>query len=501
VKEVAASLAILSLTLGALPLLRRQSARPAAVILLFAKYLGTALAPHASLAGALGAALGLAYGSAPAIVAGAVGALLAADYVRRVTASHDGFERAFGASWRRLISAEREQRMLRRRWSWRVPSAPQPRWRRNLAFSTISGTDRTLLCDVWEPPEDVEPSGTAIVYLHGSAWYLLDKDVLTRPFFRHLAAQGHVIMDVAYRLCPEVDVVAMVGDAWRAVAWMKANAAEFGVNPQRVVLMGASAGAHIALLAAYGTNHRRFTPDDLLGVDTTVMAVVSYYGVADLRVYDAYMAALLADGLQQRSTAARRHSPGTLRNSITRLLLARALTAEQLPPPPPHSQMMRELVGGQQDEVPEMYDLASPILHVSAASPPTLLFHGVHDSLVPVAPARCLHHALVQAGVPVVYLEFPRTEHGFDLLYPPLLGPAGQAALYDLERFLACLESRARERDGVSESAGSGRASDLRFSVTQEPCCAKPARRVAGACAGRGSLGGVLASVQVALPV
>lgn len=56
------------------------------------------------------------------------------------------------------------------------------------------------------------------MYLHGSAWYLLDKDYGTRPFSRHLAAQGHVIMDVAYRLCPEVDIYEMVGDVKRAVA-------------------------------------------------------------------------------------------------------------------------------------------------------------------------------------------------------------------------------------------------------------------------------------------
>jgi dipeptidyl aminopeptidase/acylaminoacyl peptidase len=103
--------------------------------------------------------------------------------------------------------------------------------------------------------------------------------------------------------------------------------------------------------------------------------------------------------------------------------------------------MMRNLVGGRQDEVPEMYDLASPIHHVSASSPPTLLFHGEHDSLVPVAPTRRLYNALAASRVPVVYVLFPLTEHGFDLLYPPLLGPAAQAALYDVERFIACVAS------------------------------------------------------------
>jgi dipeptidyl aminopeptidase/acylaminoacyl peptidase len=85
-----------------------------------------------------------------------------------------------------------------------------------------------------------------------------------------------------------------------------------------------------------------------------------------------------------------------------------------------------------------MYDLASPIQHVSAASQPTLLFHGEHDWIVTVASARRLYHALAAAARPVVYVEFPRTVHGFDLLFPGL-SPAAQATLYDLERFLTCV--------------------------------------------------------------
>ena len=50
------------------------------------------------------------------------------------------------------------------------------------------------------------------------------------PTFRHLAAQGHVVMDVSYRLAPEADLLGMVGDVKRSVAWLKANAARYGVD-------------------------------------------------------------------------------------------------------------------------------------------------------------------------------------------------------------------------------------------------------------------------------
>jgi acetyl esterase/lipase len=437
-KTIARILSFLALALGILPYVRHTSR--ATIALLGPKYLATALAAHVVPAGALGALLGLVSRSTLAIISGALGAGLAGNYVRRVAVRHDGFARAFGTDWHTRIPPEVRQVMLQRRWSWRIPRVAEPRWTRDVGFATIPGSDRTLLADIWQPPVGVTPSGTAIVYLHGGAWYLMDKDVLTRPFFRRLAAQGHVIMDVAYRLCPETDLAGMVGDGQRAVAWIKANADRYGVHPDRVVLMGASSGGHAALLAAYAAGHPQLTPTDLRSVDTSVRAVVSYYGVADLRAYGEHTTARLAD--RPEAGSVERSEPGELEQALNRLMLGRTLTAEQSPPTPPHRRMMQDLVGGLPEEVPEMYDLASPIQHVNPASPPTLLFQGEHDSIVPVESARRLAEALRAAGVPVVCVEFPGTEHAFDLLYPPLVGPAAQAAFYDLERFLRVIAHR-----------------------------------------------------------
>ena len=173
--------------------------------------------------------------------------------------------------------------MLKRRRSRRLPRVPEPAWTREAPFWTIPGrSDRRLLADVWEPPAGVERSGTGIVYLYGGSWHFFDKGVLTRPLFRQLAARGHVVMDAAHRSCPETDVAGMVGDVHRAVAWMKANAGRYGVDPGQVVVMGASSGAHVALLAAYAPHQPRLRPEELRGVDTSVKAVVSWYGIPEL---------------------------------------------------------------------------------------------------------------------------------------------------------------------------------------------------------------------------
>ena len=147
----------------------------------------------------------------------------------------------------------------------------------------MPGSDRKLLADVWSPPDGVTPSGLGFIYLHGGGYSAFDKGGPTEPWFRHLAAQGHVVMDVAYRLIPETTVPRMQGDVKRAIAWFKRNAARYGVNPDRIVLGGGSGGSHLALLAAYAPYHPLFTPEDVRGVDLTVRGVVGYYLAGDYR--------------------------------------------------------------------------------------------------------------------------------------------------------------------------------------------------------------------------
>jgi len=160
-------------------------------------------------------------------------------------------------------------------------ASPKTSFERDIVFWTVPDTQRELLCDIWRPA-DGDASGLAVVYLHGGGWTAFDKDFLTRPFFRHLVAQGHTVMDVSYRLCPEEDIFGMIGDVKRAIAWMKANAFRYGVNPEKVVLIGSSAGAHLCLLAGYTPQQPELTPEDLIGTDLSVCGVVSYYGPSDL---------------------------------------------------------------------------------------------------------------------------------------------------------------------------------------------------------------------------
>jgi acetyl esterase/lipase len=339
-----------------------------------------------------------------------------------VTLSQPGFELVFGENWQRKIPSTLATRLLRKRWNIWLPPTKEPTCERNLPFWTIpwepsigEGTERKLLCDLWQPPEGVAPTGLAFIYVHGGCWYLFDKDFGTRPLFRQLAAQGHVIMDVAYRLCPEVDIYGMVGDVKRAVAWMKTNAGRYHVHPERIVLAGGSAGGHLALLAAYTPAHPRLNPADVQGCDLSVRAVASFYGPTDLRA--------CYDHLDQKRTVGLPKMEIGLPDRKKKFADAGRLDI---------------LLGGHPHEVPEVYELASPVAHVQPGCPPTLMIQGEPDFITPIAATNELHHKLIECGVPAVNIVYPLTNHGFDLVLPQVSPPA-HAALYDLERFLALM--------------------------------------------------------------
>jgi acetyl esterase/lipase len=338
-------------------------------------------------------------------------------YIWGCTRDHKGFEDAFGSGWKDQIPPQQAKRMVKRRWSCllKMNASPEPIWEHDIPFWTVPDSDRQLLCDIWLPG-DGDTSGLAFIYFHGGSWCMGDKDILTRPFFTHLAAQGHTVMDVSYRLCPEVDIYCMIGDVKRAVAWMKDNASRYGVDPEKIVLGGASAGGHLALLAGYTPGHPELTPDDLESADLSVCGVISYYGPTN-------MLAMYQHTTQERMVDL---PPVSIGPDSTWSLQR------------PDDWRMDILLGGWPQDTLDTYQLTSPITHVHPDCPPTLLIQGKQDYCQPVDLTHVLHTKLVDSGVPAINIVFPWTDHMFDLILPQISPPA-QSALYDVDRFLVLL--------------------------------------------------------------
>jgi acetyl esterase/lipase len=409
--------------------------QPTSLLFWAIKVFVSSISPILFLAGILFAISGFLLNSMAAMVIGSISALLYLFHIIKITRppnTFTGFENQFGLHWLDKIPAARKDYFLKKRYVLRLPKSTEPILHQNISFYTIPATNRQLLCDIWQPPKNVKPSGLAFIYLHGSAWVVLDKDYGTRTFFKHLAQQGHVIIDVAYRLFPETDFMGMVHDAKHAIAWMKANAAEYNVNPETIVIGGGSSGGHISLLAAYTQANKQFMPADLEGVDSSVKAVISLYGPADLvnTYYHTCQHLTTKSALATNKKGESSGMPAWVQKSMSKDFHRLGFDKEEEPG------MLVPILGGNPDEKPEAYALFSPVTHVHKDCPATLLINGEQDILASAKGTRHLYSKLKEVSVPVVMHVLPQTDHAFDLILPKI-SPSAHNAYYDVERFLA----------------------------------------------------------------
>jgi len=227
--------------------------------------------------------------------------------------------------------------------------------------------ERELKCDIYRPAEAGGPLPAALL-LHGGGWRRGSRATL-KDRAEELAGHGVVVVAAEYRLTGEARWPAHIHDAKAALRWLRANAAAYGVHPDRIAFVGFSAGAHLALLAAGTPGHPAFRGDGgHLDVSEAVNAVVGFFPPLRFHAGDAR-----AGGETPASPAS------SLGDDITE--------AE-----------MRE---------------ASPLAHLSAAYPPTLLLHGTADEVVPPSTSIELFGRLRELGVPADLRLYTGLRHEF----------------------------------------------------------------------------------------
>jgi acetyl esterase/lipase len=266
--------------------------------------------------------------------------------------------------------------------------------------------ERTLRLDVWAPGggTSAAPPRIAVVRVHGGSWAFGERSEAPH-WCRFLAERDCVVFDVEYRLTPPPRWRDAVEDVRAAVEWVRAHASEWNVD--RIVLMGASAGGHLALCAAYGDD-ADFPPSPVVGGSagrerTGTIPVVGAIAISPPVVLDIGFDADYPWWY-----------PIDLRST----------------------ERVEQLIGGTPDDFPERFALASPTTHVTATSPRTLLIHGANDRLVWPANVERLAERLAAFGVHYELVLLPATDHLFE--YVPG-GFGTQIAEERVARFLAGL--------------------------------------------------------------
>jgi acetyl esterase/lipase len=135
---------------------------------------------------------------------------------------------------------------------------------------------RRNLLDVYHRRD--RPDGRPVlVYFHGGGFRIGHKRKQAKPLINELAARGWVCISANYRLEPAHRFPAAHIDAKRVVAWVRAHAADFGGDPQTIIVSGSSAGGHLASMIGLTPNDPAFQPG-FESADTSVAAVIGFGG-------------------------------------------------------------------------------------------------------------------------------------------------------------------------------------------------------------------------------
>ena len=217
----------------------------------------------------------------------------------------------------------------------------------NISYATISPAQKL---DIYLPDEGNGPF-RVIISIHGGAFMFGDKaDEHVNPMLEGLK-HGYAVVSINYRLSGEALFPKNINDVKAAIRWVKANAAIYKMNPDKIVVWGGSAGGNLSALAGTSADVKELEDLSLGNANQSsrVQAVVDWFGPTNF---------LLMDGqLKETGNGKPDHSDA---NS-------------------PESKLMGQKIS----EIPSKVQLANPETYISKDDPPFLIEHGTKDQLVP----------------------------------------------------------------------------------------------------------------------
>lgn len=234
---------------------------------------------------------------------------------------------------------------------------------KNITYKTLDSLQLQL--DIYKR-KGLGRNAPVLVFIHGGAW-VKGKRQDYLPYLIDFAEKGYITVTVSYRLSSVSPFPAAVEDVKCAIRWIRNHARKYGMDPARIGVVGGSAGGHLAMMLGY-TDDDQFTQECPDSVSSRVNAIVDFYGPVDLTTPYA-----------------------TSTKSVIQFL------------------------GDTYENNPGLYIEASPKSYISSDDPPTLIFQGTIDSLVPYSQSDSLAIWLSQAGVAHQYHKLKGWPHTMDL--------------------------------------------------------------------------------------
>jgi acetyl esterase/lipase len=213
-------------------------------------------------------------------------------------------------------------------------------------------------------PDTVKEKNPVLMWIHGGGWKGGDKSEFRNSSrLTELKKRGYAVVVINYRLSGEAKFPAQIFDVKAAIRWVKANAATYKFNPDKIGVWGSSAGGHLSALA--GTSGNVAELEDLnqgnSSFSSAVQVVVDWYGPTDFLKMDSLA---LAQGCTS-STHNDANSPESM------------------------------LIGFQITTRPDLVAKANPITYISNDDPPFFIEHGLIDCTVPYGQSQLLYNQLL----------------------------------------------------------------------------------------------------------
>ena len=224
---------------------------------------------------------------------------------------------------------------------------------KEVIYGVIEGSE--LIATLYLPKDKSVTLRPSVVYLHGGGW----SQGTRKQFFRQAAAmasKGFVGLCIDYRLSIENQYPASIQDAKCAVRYLRANAEQFSLDPDRIGAVGGSAGAHLSACLATTGGGKKLEWEGTGGhqeYDSSIQAAVLFNGVFDLQTWWDYGK---------------------------------------------YNKLMTEFLEKPYDKDPELYYDASPVNHVDSRTCACLLIHGEDDEAVPISQSINFHNRILSVG-------------------------------------------------------------------------------------------------------